>query len=157
MVYMQVKKEIMIGLMLALGALVFILVIAGNYIKREDLPKVDQNIAETTTSPTEASKISVENPIEASSATVDSIDTTIKYTMTEIAKHNSEKDCWLLIDNEVQDVTSYMSKHPGGKGWILPYCGKDATVAFSTKGGEGSHSEKAYGLLDSLYVGDLSE
>lgn len=32
----------------------------------------------------------------------------------EIAKHNSERDCWLLIDNEVWDLTDFAPRHPGG-------------------------------------------
>jgi cytochrome b involved in lipid metabolism len=49
-------------------------------------------------------------------------------------------------------VTSYAQKHPGGVDTIYPYCGKDATEAFITKGGKGSHSLKALELLKNFEV-----
>ena len=39
--------------------------------------------------------------------------------MTEIAKHNSAADCWLLIDSKVYNVTDSISSHPGGRNEIL--------------------------------------
>jgi Cytochrome b5-like Heme/Steroid binding domain len=75
----------------------------------------------------------------------------------EVSTHNSASNCWIIISNKVYDVTSYLRSHPGGRGTITPYCGKDATTAFETKDGRGSdHSSRAYTHLDSIYVGDLT-
>ncbi|EAS33115.3 cytochrome b2 [Coccidioides immitis RS] len=49
----------------------------------------------------------------------------------EIAAHSSFSDCWIVVDNEVWDVTSFVSKHPGGSAIILKYAGRDATKAYS--------------------------
>jgi len=49
---------------------------------------------------------------------------------TDVAKHNSEGDCWVIIDNEVFDVTKFLKDHPGGKKAILLFAGKDATEEF---------------------------
>lgn len=73
-----------------------------------------------------------------------------------ISQHNTENDCWVIISGGVYSISSYLSAHPGGKGVIIPYCGKDATQAFSTKGDRGSHSDFAWSLLDQYKVGLLS-
>lgn len=32
----------------------------------------------------------------------------------QIAKHNDPSDCWLVIDDQVWDVTGFAPEHPGG-------------------------------------------
>lgn len=45
----------------------------------------------------------------------------------EVAKHNSEQSCHVIVHGKVYDVTEFLPDHPGGKGIILKYAGKDAT------------------------------
>ncbi|MFA6016715.1 MAG: cytochrome b5-like heme/steroid binding domain-containing protein [Patescibacteria group bacterium] len=78
-------------------------------------------------------------------------------TVSEITKHNIDSDCWIIINNSVYQVTEFLSLHPGGASRITPYCGQDATTAFDTKGGKGSHSSTAIQELDSLKLGVLNE
>ncbi len=33
---------------------------------------------------------------------------------SEIAKHNSHEDCWLVIEDQVWDCTKFADHHPGG-------------------------------------------
>lgn len=33
---------------------------------------------------------------------------------TEISKHNSPTDCWLVIEDQVWDCTNFADDHPGG-------------------------------------------
>jgi cytochrome b involved in lipid metabolism len=76
---------------------------------------------------------------------------------SDVAKHDSSKDCWIIISKKVYNVTVHLRTHPGGGGLITPYCGKDATQAFQTKGGlGGNHSSRAYAQLNAFYVGDLA-
>ncbi len=75
----------------------------------------------------------------------------------KVATHDSEDDCWLIIDNKVYDVTDYLRLHPGGKAIVASYCGQEATAAFDTKAGEGSHSQSAIEQLGTLYLGVLDQ
>lgn len=80
------------------------------------------------------------------------------YTTSEVAAHNTAKDCWLIIDNKVYNITSYFGQHPGGNETMTPYCGKEATKAFETKDKTRAqnHSDRAWSMLDSYFVGELS-
>lgn len=51
-------------------------------------------------------------------------------SLQEVAKHNTKKDCWVIIHDKAYDLTDFLDEHPGGPGIILKYAGKDATKAF---------------------------
>ncbi len=89
------------------------------------------------------------------SVSTSSASTSVKLTSSETAKHNTESDCYMIVNGKVYDVTTYLPVHPGGASRIIQYCGKDGTQAFDTKGGEGQHSNRANNDLSSLYKGDL--
>merc|ERR1712194_830643 len=48
-----------------------------------------------------------------------------------VAKHNTDKDCWVIVNGEVLDVTKFLPDHPGGALAILTFAGKDATEEFN--------------------------
>jgi cytochrome b involved in lipid metabolism len=52
------------------------------------------------------------------------------FTLDEVKKHNKDTDCWVILHNQVYDVTKFLNDHPGGKKAILLYAGKDATTEF---------------------------
>lgn len=78
-------------------------------------------------------------------------------TIDEISKHNSNSDCWMVIDNKAYDFTNYLNVHPGGAATIEPYCGKDGSAAFATKDKEKPHSQNADNLLNLFYLGDIGQ
>merc|ERR1719238_1161611 len=53
------------------------------------------------------------------------------YTLEEVAKHTTKQDCWVVVNGQVLDVTSFLGEHPGGELAILTFAGKDATEEFN--------------------------
>ncbi|KAH9886404.1 hypothetical protein F4778DRAFT_786792 [Xylariomycetidae sp. FL2044] len=52
------------------------------------------------------------------------------FTLRQISQHNSPVDMWLVIDNDVYDVTEFQFTHPGGSKILASVAGKDATKKF---------------------------
>uniref|UniRef100_A0A0W0FBI3 Cytochrome b2 n=1 Tax=Moniliophthora roreri TaxID=221103 RepID=A0A0W0FBI3_MONRR len=52
------------------------------------------------------------------------------YTLEEVAEHNKPHSCWVIINEQVYDVTDFLLEHPGGASIILKYAGRDATRAY---------------------------
>ncbi|KAE8715653.1 Cytochrome b5 [Hibiscus syriacus] len=71
------------------------------------------------------------------------------YTLSQVAQHKSKKDCWLVIDGRVHNVTELQEEHPGGEEALIEWAGKDATQAFNDIG----HSKLAHKLLLKYRVG----
>lgn len=110
--------------------------------KKETSPSPETTVVpatETTTTP----PTTVESPKP----------TTKTLTATEVATHNSETDCYTIVDGSVYNLTSWISQHPGGSRAILGLCGKDGTEAFTKKH---STTAKAKATLTSFYIADLS-
>mmetsp|Transcript_21629 Transcript_21629/g.40418 ORF Transcript_21629/g.40418 Transcript_21629/m.40418 type:complete len:381 (-) Transcript_21629:644-1786(-) len=58
------------------------------------------------------------------------------YSMSQIRKHNTPEDCWIVAHGVVYDVTRYLRKHPGGARSILTRAGgvdASADYDFHTK------------------------
>lgn len=53
-----------------------------------------------------------------------------EFTAEEVAKHNTAKDCWVIVKNVVLDLTPFLKDHPGGEASIINFAGKDATESF---------------------------
>lgn len=60
------------------------------------------------------------------------------YTKAAVATHNSNSNCWVIIDNTVYNLTAWIPKHPGGEGVISSLCGKDGTAMFRAQHGTAS-------------------
>ncbi len=51
-------------------------------------------------------------------------------TGAEVAQHNSQDSCWVIVHGKAYDVTDFLPEHPGGMNVILRHAGADATAAF---------------------------
>ena len=56
------------------------------------------------------------------------------YSLEEVAKHNTEKDCWIIANDNVYDVTLFISLHPAGKDPIIKNAGTDQTDSYDFHG-----------------------
>ena len=59
--------------------------------------------------------------------------------------HNNFKDCWIILDSKVYNVTGYVNEHPGGSFKLLECSGtgKDYIKQFNEEG----HSKMAINKL----------
>ncbi|XP_027351037.1 cytochrome b5-like [Abrus precatorius] len=73
------------------------------------------------------------------------------FTFEEVAKHNHKKDCWIIVNAKVYDVTPFLDEHPGGDEALLSAAEKDATVDFEDVG----HSDSAVEMMQSYFVGEV--
>ncbi|KAL0878737.1 hypothetical protein ABMA27_003785 [Loxostege sticticalis] len=76
---------------------------------------------------------------------------TAEISFKEVKKHKSKKSLWMVIHNDVYDVTKFLEEHPGGEDTLLENAGKDASQAFEDVG----HSEDARELLKKYKIGTL--
>mmetsp|Transcript_47319 Transcript_47319/g.118392 ORF Transcript_47319/g.118392 Transcript_47319/m.118392 type:complete len:89 (-) Transcript_47319:351-617(-) len=73
----------------------------------------------------------------------------MNYSEEEVAKHNSEESCWIVINGKVLDVTRWLKRHPGGKSVLLELGGRDASFDFTSVG----HSGGAWKEMSKYEIG----
>jgi len=71
----------------------------------------------------------------------------------EVKSHKDAKSTWIIIHNQVYDVTKFLDEHPGGEEVLLEQAGGDATEAFEDVG----HSTDARDLMKDYLIGDIHE
>ncbi|PIN16543.1 Cytochrome b5 [Handroanthus impetiginosus] len=73
------------------------------------------------------------------------------YAFEEVAKHDKIKDCWLIINGKVYDVSQFMEEHPGGEEVMLAATAKDASSDFEDIG----HSDDAREKMGNYCIGQI--
>ncbi|CAO2188006.1 unnamed protein product [Urochloa humidicola] len=76
--------------------------------------------------------------------------TSKSYTKEEVSKHNTRKDCWIIIKDKVYDVTPYVEEHPGGDS-ILNNAGDDSTEGFFGP----QHGFRVFEIIEDFCIGQL--
>jgi len=76
-----------------------------------------------------------------------------KFTMKEVAKHNTMEDLWIIVDERAYDITRFVKRHPGGVGPVINMAGKDCTDVFANY-----HAARVYKLMLPQYlVGEVTD
>jgi len=73
------------------------------------------------------------------------------YSKDEVAKHNSDDDCWIVLHGLVYNVTDFLFEHPGGGDLIVDEAGTDASQPYDEQG----HTEEAQEMLEDYLIGKL--
>jgi len=48
-------------------------------------------------------------------------------SIDEVSKHNKKDDCWVIVNDDVYNVTTYLDIHPGSVNAILKKAGTDVS------------------------------
>ncbi|CAD2222092.1 flavoprotein subunit-like protein [Angomonas deanei] len=96
------------------------------------IPTADVPAPAATETTTTAATTTTTAPAEAAAAPPASAEggASKKISRAEVAKHNKENDCWVIVHGQVLDLTKFLPDHPGGKQSIIMYAGKDCTKEF---------------------------
>ena len=74
------------------------------------------------------------------------------YTAADVAKHATAADCWMILNtSKVYNLSAYTAVHPGGKGSISAYCGKNGDSGFASV----PHSSGAVTAQTQFLIGSL--
>lgn len=122
------KKSQLIGL--GLGIAVLLAIIGIDYLQNQT--SYEQPATNTQATPT-----------NAPAATI---------SMDTVKQHNTATDCYVAINGNVHDLTSWIKQHPGGDKAILGLCGTDGTQAFMSQHGRNQQAQTA---LNSFIIGKL--
>lgn len=78
-----------------------------------------------------------------------------QYTLSEVAMRNGidSKQIWIVVKDNVYDVTNYVESHPGGPELVTEYAGMDCTKEYQDAG----HSSDANRDLKRWKIGELVE
>jgi cytochrome b involved in lipid metabolism/uncharacterized membrane protein len=81
------------------------------------------------------------------------VPSTLQLTAAEVAKHDSASDCWSIVKGKVYDLTSFVSRHPGGQSEIKAICGRDGSSSFLS---QHSGDSQANNQLSGFVLGELN-
>ncbi len=147
------KNTAIIGSVLAVAVVVGIIVLP----HRAAAPEAEVTVPDTTKQPAvvpaSVTQRSPETPVKTPTLTPKTPSATTKYyTATEVSAHTSAASCWTSINGKVYDLTTWITRHPGGQTAIKQLCGTDGSDEFNGKHGGQPRPESE---LAGFYIGVL--
>jgi 4-hydroxysphinganine ceramide fatty acyl 2-hydroxylase len=73
---------------------------------------------------------------------------------SQVEEHNTEDSCWVIVNDKVYDITTFLADHPGGEDILLEFAGTDITNVLGDINYH-THSDAAYDLLTEHYIGNF--
>lgn len=114
-------------------------------------PTTTPAVAATTTEPVATSTAAVTEEKPATTTTPTPATEPVKpkgvYSMADVQAHATVSDCWSAINGSVYDLTSWVSRHPGGENPIKGLCGTDGSAKFNRKHASGAKPQSMLALL----------
>jgi hypothetical protein len=74
------------------------------------------------------------------------------YTVTDVAAHNTSTDCWVIVNNNVYDLTDFITSHSDKAPVIETQCGRNGTALFNG----GPYSVSTLNDISSYLLGPLT-
>jgi cytochrome b involved in lipid metabolism len=54
-----------------------------------------------------------------------------QYSLKQVSEHKDDaQGYWVVVDNDVYDVSNFIAEHPGGPKILKRACGKDSSKQF---------------------------
>uniref|UniRef100_M4B822 Cytochrome-b5 reductase n=1 Tax=Hyaloperonospora arabidopsidis (strain Emoy2) TaxID=559515 RepID=M4B822_HYAAE len=72
-------------------------------------------------------------------------------SIEEVGEHNTESDCWSVLDGRVYNMTPYLKYHPGGVAHLMLAAGGDCSNLFY----ENHPWVNGHNMLEKCYIGQL--
>ena len=77
-----------------------------------------------------------------------------KFTLEEVAKHNTADDCWVAMNDNVYDLSNFESTHPG-KTAHIKWAGQNIDEVMKNSFDGKGHPAGAFELAKGYLIGTL--
>ena len=115
------------------------------------LPKSMVSVGLTSNNSTIKPKLSTDIPVSKNQKEASNI----KFSLAELATHNSSQSCYVAYQNEVFDITTFLPNHPGGQRKATSKCGQRLDSFSELHSGGSFDSPQVKTMLQERIVGVL--
>jgi len=154
----KVLAAVIGGIVIVVGIVAVVLTVQAGHSGSEEtwserIESTDSEVMETDPPVTEMESEPEMIPVEPDGGTGASTDFDV-LGIEAVAANSSEESCWAIIDDNVYDLTDWISSHPGGSSRIIGLCGTDGTSQFQ---GQHGGSSSAQGTLERYLLGAVGD
>ncbi len=154
----KVLAAVIGGVIVVVGIVAVVLTVQAGHSGSEEtwserIESTDSEVMETDPPVTEMESEPEMIPVEPDGGTGASTDFDV-LGIEAVAANATEESCWAIIDDNVYDLTDWISSHPGGASRIIGLCGTDGTSQFQ---GQHGGSSSAQGTLERYLLGAVGD